>query len=215
MKTNPDKFWDDMVKTPGNAKTQKWPKCFKWINKLTFKFLYQIIIHTELTTLSVLKKCITWLQKKTWGSKQLVNNVFLLVSVCFYKGAQWAHKFTKKTEEPDSVQLRRECEVQHLLGVNTLKSRAVNEVPTGPLTSSKSCLASASVVRLQAGQQIPKARPTYAQEKAGPAEPVTHKLPVRLKRYINCEMQTGTLWHHIPASTYLCARSCAVFVSRV
>lgn len=111
----------------------------------------------------------------------------------FTRGPNGLISSPKKTKEPDSVQLRRECEVQHLLGVNTLKSRAVNEVPTGPLTSSKSCLASASVVRLQAGQQIPKARPTYAQEKAGPAEPVNHKLPVRLKRYINCEMQTGTL----------------------
>lgn len=54
------------------------------------------------------------------------------------------------------MQLWRECEVQHLLGVNTFKSRAVNEVPTGPLTSFKSCLAFASVVRLQTGQQSPK-----------------------------------------------------------
>lgn len=116
----------------------------------------------------------------------------------------------KKKQEPPNVQLRRECEVQHLLVSNTLKGRTVNEVPMGPLTSSKSCLASASVMGHQAEQQQSPQGPTDICTREGrPAEPANHKLPVRPKRYVNCEMQTGTPWQHIPASTYLRARSCA------
>lgn len=74
-------------------------------------------------------------------------------------------------KEPIIVHLQSECEVQHFLGVNKLKSRTVTEMTTGPLTSYHSLarLNSSSWTRSRAATESP--RPDWHMEKSGAGQP--------------------------------------------
>lgn len=119
------------------------------------------------------------------------------VRTCFHRGPERASKFTKKKKEPNIVHLLSESEVQHFLGVNTLKEQNCDWNDHRPSDIIH------SLAGLDPNRAEPRQNPQGQTGICKRAEPASRKLPAVLKCYINSEIQTGAPWHRLPASANL------------